>query len=77
MPDPHGVLRSEIVAVDEGNEPVDKRFGPLPMREMAGAGDQFEPGVRDLEAPFRAVGGRDDPVLGAPQQQSRAVDAER
>src|SRR5215469_5238811 len=62
------------VAVDKGGELGDKRLGLLPMRKVAGAGDHFETGVGNRTAPILAIGRSDDPVFGAPQQQSRGVD---
>src|SRR6516225_7292385 len=61
--------------VDKGSERVGKSLRLLTIREMAGVRDQLKPGVRDRATPFFAIVRSDDPVFGAPQQQSRAVDS--
>ena len=73
VPDAHGspLLTSLF---DKGREALDEGFGLLPMREVAGLRDDFEPGTWHRLTPAFAVLRSDDPIVCAPQQQRRNVD---
>src|SRR6201987_979676 len=73
VPDAHGFLPLTGL-VDEGPKTLDERFGLLPMREVTGPWNNFEPSSRYRVPPALPISRCHDVVLGTPQQQCWDVD---
>src|ERR1700730_5944449 len=72
VPNAHGSLLLTVL-VDKSRQALDKRFGLLPVREVAGLWDHLDPGSGYRLTPPLAISLRNDPVLRAPQQQGRQI----